>query len=310
MHILLFRRRFDLIYANTSATWSLISMLRGRTHSLLWHIHELGYALRLSIGEDGSNQAFQDTTRFVAVSNSVRNTLVHEFNVPYDKVDLVNGFIPLPVITSGEHRSRRQHVKKMLHWPEDSFVVGACGSLGWRKGTDLFVQIAQIISQSKGYEKARFLWVGGNTQDKESLEFAHDLSTLGLHGRCTQVPTTAGVSDFFCAMDVFALTSREDPFPLVMLEAGAHGVPIVCFADSGGGPEFTGEDAGLIAPYLDNTAFAKHIMTLHDLPDLRERLGATALEKVQAYYSVEVQGPKLLQSIERCLADRPEEKEI
>jgi glycosyltransferase involved in cell wall biosynthesis len=102
-------------------------------------------------------------------------------------------------------------------------------------------------------------------------------------------------------MDVLAVTSREDPFPLVMLEAGSHGIPIVCFADSGGVPEFVGEDAGLIAPYLDVTTFAAHLGRLLDAPDLRERLGAAALAKVRTHYSVEIQAPKLMKIIEKCL---------
>lgn len=303
LHIsaLLSRRNFDLIYANTSATWPQVSTLAKRAPALLWHIHELGYGLRLSIGEDRINQVFPLATRFVAVSKSVQDVLVHECNVPCDKVDLVHGFVPFPDLAPEDRRSRRQRVRNELGWPADALVVGGCGSLGWRKGTDLFLQVAHALNRMNGYERVRFLWVGGDEQDKESLEFAHDVRVLGLQGCCRRIPTTAEVSDFYCAMDVFALTSREDPFPLVMLEAGAHGLPVVCFAGSGGGPEFAGEDAGLISPYLDNTAFATHIMTLHDVPDLRERLGAAALRKVRTHYGIETQGPRLLQSIERCL---------
>jgi glycosyltransferase involved in cell wall biosynthesis len=299
---LLAGRRFDLIYANTAATWPYVNTLAKRAPALLWHIHELGYALRLIIGEGRIDQVFKPATRLVAVSNSVRDTLASQFNVPYDRVDLVHGFVPFPCLSSDEHRSRRQRIWAELHWPKDAFVVGGCWELGWRKGTDLFLQIARTLSTTKGYERVRFLWVGGASEGRQALEFTHDVRALGLQACCHRVPTTADVVDFYCAMDVFALTSREDPFPLVMLEAGAHGVPVVCFADSGGAPEFIGEDAGLIGPYLDNIAFAAHLMTLHDAPVHRERLGAAALNKVRTHYSVEAQGPKLLQSMERCLA--------
>lgn len=301
MKILLPGRRFDLIYANTSSTWPQVSVLAERAPALLWHIHELGYALRLSIGEDRINKAFPNVTRFVAVSNSVLDTLVREFNVPYAKVDIVHGFVPFPNLSSEEKRLRRQQVRNALGWPEDAFVVGGCGSPGWRKGTDLFLQIACAVSRMDGYEKVRFLWVGGNDQDQEGLEFAHDVSALGLQENSRRILTTSEVSDLYFAMDVFALTSREDPFPLVMLEAGVHGVPVVCFAGSGGGPEFTSDDIGLIAPYLDITTFAAHIMSLHDSPDLREHLGEAAAIKVRKHHGIETQGPLLLQSIERCL---------
>jgi glycosyltransferase involved in cell wall biosynthesis len=298
---LLVGRRYDLIYANTVAVWPLVKALSNRAPALLWHIHELVYALRLSTGEQGISELFQPTSRFVVVSNSVRDALSREFNLGGDRMDLLHGFIPASDLRAEELRDRRERVRRDLGWPADVFVVGGCGSLGWRKGTDLFLQIARSIGSTKGYEKARFLWVGGGTEDKEALEFAHDLRALGLEGRCCRVPATTDVLRYYSAMDVLALTSREDPFPLVMLEAGSHGIPVVCFADSGGGPEFVGEDAGLIAPYLDLAVFAAHLRRLQDAPDLRERLGAAASAKVRTRYSVESQAPKLLKIIEKCL---------
>lgn len=301
MKALLSGRRYDLIYANTGATWQQVSILSKYAPALLWHIHELEYGLRLSVGGDRINHVFKDIAKFVAVSNSVRDTLSREFNVPADRIDLVHGFVPLPDLASEEQQLRRQKIRIEQGWPQDTFVVGGCGNLGWRKGTDLFLQIANIVSRTNGYEKIRFLWVGGR-QDKESLEFDHDVRALGLNEYCHRVTSTKEISDYYCAMDIFALTSREDPFPLVMLEAGAYNVPTVCFADSGGGPEFIGDNADLVAPYLDVITFAAHIMKLHDEPDLRAQFSKSALEKVQTSYVIECQGPKLLQSIESCLS--------
>jgi glycosyltransferase involved in cell wall biosynthesis len=299
---LLAGRRFDLIYANTVATWPLVRALANRAPALLWHIHELGYAFRLSMGEQNIGELFHATSRFVAVSDSVRETLSREFNVRGDMVDLVHGFVPGVSMGAEEQRLRREEVRRRLGWPNDIFVVGGCGSLGWRKGTDLFLQVARAVCHRKGYEKVKFLWIGGAAKDKEALEFAYDLHALGLQSSCTRVPNTPDVLEYYSAMDVLAVTSREDPFPLVMLEAGSHGIPIVCFADSGGAPEFVDADAGLIAPFLDVVAFADHLVRLKDMPDFRARLGAAALTKVRTHYSVEVQTPKLLKVIERCLA--------
>ena len=102
-------------------------------------------------------------------------------------------------------------------------------------------------------------------------------------------------------MDAFALTSREDPFPLVMLEAGSLGIPVVCFAGSGGAQEFVQDDAGLIAPYLNVSAFADHLIRLNNLPLLRQSLGAAARSKVKANHTAATQAPKLRKLIERCL---------
>ena len=298
---LLMGRRYDLIYANTVAAWPLVKALQDRAPALLWHIHELVYALRLCLGEQRINELFQATSRFVVVSKSVGDALSREYGVGSDRVELVQGFISPNHLCALERREQRERVRKSFGWPENVFTVGGCGTLGWRKGTDLFLQIARDISRTRGCENVRFLWVGGGKEDQEALEFDHDLRVLGLEGRCSRIPATTDVLHFYSAMDVLAVTSREDPFPLVMLEAASHGIPIVCFADSGGVPEFVGEDAGLIAPYLDVSAFAAHLIRLQDTPNLRERLGAVALSKVLTENSVEIQAPKLQKIIENRL---------
>jgi glycosyltransferase involved in cell wall biosynthesis len=94
----------------------------------------------------------------------------------------------------------------------------------------------------------RFLWVGGSALGLEAQQFAYDVERLGLQQLCRHVPSTPEVLEYYHAMDVFALSSREDPFPLVMLEAGIRGLPTVCFSDAGGGSEFVGEHAGIVAP--------------------------------------------------------------
>lgn len=298
---LLAGRRFDLIYANTAATWPQVRALREKTDALLWHIHEMEYALRLQVPDDTARELFDEEIAFVAVSHSVRDVLIRQYHVPSKNVELIHGFVPVPKRDGALQAATRRRITDQIGWPGDVFVVGGCGALGWRKGSDLFLRIAQRVALTPGYESVRFLWVGGDAHSRDALEFEHDLNALGLRDRCVRVPVTADVADYYCAMDVLALTSREDPFPLVMLEAGAHRLPIVCFAASGGAAEFIETDAGLIAPSLDVDAFAEHLFGLHDDGNLREALGARACSKVHSRYSVAVQAPKVLEAIRRRL---------
>jgi glycosyltransferase involved in cell wall biosynthesis len=294
--------RYDLIYANTAATAHQIPFLATKTRSLLWHFHEAAFGLRLILGADGPSPLLPMVNHIVAASESVKTSLVDEFQVPSAKVDVVHSFINVHDLSEADHLARRSKIRRQLGWPEDAFVVGACGSLGWRKGTDIFLQIARRIGEAQDCADIRFLWVGGKAFDEQVLEFDHDLRAFGLKDRCAWVPSNAEVVDYYCAMDVFAMTSREDPFPLVMLEAATLGLPVICFAKSGGPVEFVGDDAGLVAPYLDITAFAAHIKTLRDNRDLGRQLAAAASRKVRNNYTTATQSPKLLASIQRCLA--------
>ena len=292
---------YDLIYANTSATAPLVRLLARRSSAVLWHVHELSYALRLTLRDNDLESAFRSATRYIAVSNSVRQALTSNFGVPAERIDLVNGFVPAHVVPPAQRDIRRQRLRQDLHWPQDAFVVGGCGSLGWRKGTDVFLLVAKAVASAVGYENLRFLWIGGGRNDKESFEFEHDVRLLRLENICQLIPSTADVLDYYCAMDAFALTSREDPFPLVMLEAADQGLPVVCFEGSGGGTEFVGDDCGVVVPYLDVKGFADQIIRLHDDVRLREQLGRCGQLKVCERFRVEAQGPKLLKSAQLCI---------
>ena len=132
--------------------------------------------------------------------------------------------------------------------------------------------------------------------------FWHDLMRTGLLDICHFVPSVPNPEDYFNAFDVFALTSREDPFPVAMLEAAASGLPIVCFANGGGAPELVEEDAGIVVPYLDVPAMAKACIELLTNESRRRQMGQNARAKVQERYTLEKQGPKLLAVIEAAMA--------
>jgi glycosyltransferase involved in cell wall biosynthesis len=296
--------RFDLVYANTCAIAPAIPLLASRASALLWHIHELDYALRATLPEEDNTAAFKVATRFVAVSQQVRQTLGDSYGVARDRVDVVHGFVPSDEATAIERRARRQLTLSRLRWPSDACVIGGCGSLGWRKGSDLFLQIAHSVVSKVGAEKVRFLWVGGDDKSGAALEFDHDVNKLQLQHVCHRVPTTAEVANYFSAFDIFALTSREDPYPLVMLEAAENGLPTVCFAGSGGGTEFVADDAGRVVQYLDTSAFANELIRLGACEELRTRLGLCARQKVLSSHRVETQGPKILSSMLSCLTQQ------
>ncbi|MBA3589299.1 glycosyltransferase family 4 protein [Methylibium sp.] len=298
-------RRFDLIYANTVAVLPSVRLLARKGCPILWHVHELEYAIRMLSSETEWRAVVGAATRFVAVSQAVKRMLHDTFGVPARSIDVAAGFSPLRAVPPDERRRRRSQVLTRLGWPEDAFVVGGCGIPGWRKGTDLFLQIAKKVVDGADLRDFRFLWVGGVQGSREWLEFQHDLRKLNLQGRVQLVADSSEVADHYCSMSAFALTSREDPFPLVALEAAEYHVPVLCFDGAGGTMDFVAHDAGISVPYLDIERFASELIDLHDHADRCERLTQVAYQKVHATYCVEVQGPKIVETMRACVADPP-----
>jgi glycosyltransferase involved in cell wall biosynthesis len=84
--------------------------------------------------------------------------------------------------------------------------------------------------------------------------------------------------------DLFFLSSREDPFPLVMLEAGYAETPIIGFKGAGGVNDFLAAHPELLVEYTDEAHAANKIETVLAWP-LAERkaLGMKLKEKALGY---------------------------
>ena len=101
------------------------------------------------------------------------------------------------------------------------------------------------------------------------------------------------------------MPSREDPFPLVNLEAAFFEKPVLCFEDSGGTPELVENDAGFVVPYLDIEEMAIKAVELLQNPELRNKMGKAGAYKVNNIYNVDVMVPKILQIVSEVINQAP-----
>jgi glycosyltransferase involved in cell wall biosynthesis len=118
----------------------------------------------------------------------------------------------------------RKRLRAALDIPLDAKVVINVGYADMRKGFDVFLRAARALCARR--KDAYFLWVGEGTPDATRWQMA-DIAAAGLADRIQLTGYTETVADYYAIADVFFLTSREDPFPSVVMEAFAAGAPIV-----------------------------------------------------------------------------------
>lgn len=241
------------------------------------------------------------TDRFIVASHAVKNNLTVNHGIAANNMILCYDFIPCEEIES--YRTEKKLVCQELNIPLDSFIICGSGTMDWRKGTDLFIQLANSLVHNLRNAPIYFLWVGGRKEGHYYEELIYDVNKLCLETRviflCEQVAPWV----YYSACDVFALLSREDPFPLVCLDSATLGKPILCFEKSGGMPEFVEDDAGFIVPYLDIEAMCSRIIQLYEDDTLRQRLGARAAAKVRERHDIEQSGRQIvgiIESFESC----------
>jgi glycosyltransferase involved in cell wall biosynthesis len=199
-------------------------------------------------------------------------------------------------ITESEYQSvDKEEVKNQLGIPLDAIIVGGCGLLEWRKGIDIFNYTALQVLNST-HKKVHFIWVGVTKKSEEYYHLMYDLQRMGILDKVHLIEGAVDNLKYMACFDVFFMSSREDPYPLVMIEAGLNKTPVVCFENSGGAVDFVGNEKELIIPYLDIKKASEAILQLIDQDENRHKLGAKFNKKAWDH-DISVRGPQILSKL-------------
>lgn len=285
----------DLIYTNTITNGAVLEYLAPLRCPVITHVHELENYIR-SCGAENFAQVKRHTTLFIAPSRAVQENLVRNHDIAPEKIRLVPEFISGEAFKALRVETPREQMLQRLGIAADVFVIGAVGTTDWRKSPDLFVQLAAAAARNYPQQKLHFVWVGGEFD----WELRYDVEKANI-SNITFVKPTPKLADYYNCFDLFVLTSRIDPCPLVCLEAAAMGKPVVCFAGAGGMPEFVEDDAGFVVSYLDIGGMAARLAELCEQRALCSSMGERARAKVFARHDVAAAGPKILEIIHDVL---------
>ncbi|HEU5125172.1 MAG TPA: glycosyltransferase [Verrucomicrobiae bacterium] len=280
----------NLIYSNTCTNGELIDSLGRGSIPVLTHMHELDYAISY-FGEKSWMAATRQTSHYFGCAEAVVQTLAQRGIS--GNVSRHYEAISVQEVQARAALTPRVEAKKNNQIPENAFVVAACGSADWRKGTDLFIELAQVLKQSKTSRPVHLVWIGRFPDDNHRQQYLAAVAKAGVPDRLHFAGEQANPCPLLNACDLFVLTSREDPFPLVMLEAAALGKPLVCFEQSGGAPEFCTMGAGIAVPHLDVQAMAKACAELLEDEVRRNQIGERAAQLTQEHFDINVIAPAI-----------------
>lgn len=270
--------RVELIYANTATQSEIVEALRPVRLPVVTHVHELEMALRVMDRLSTLKVVIRQSNVLLAVSHAVRQMLLQYGARAEDVITVQEPVDDIAPLTNGD----RQRVRRDLFGvAEDAIVVGACGVPSWRKGTDIFVRVAQdVLGCISGRDDVVFRWIGGSLPNEALTTLAEDIKRLSFGGRVAAIGEVRDADRILAATDIFLSTSREDPNPLVVLEAAAAARPVVCFEGTGGAADLAEVHAARAVPYLDSRAMAAAVTELSRSARKRRALGERAREVV------------------------------
>lgn len=269
-------------------------------------IYELPTSIETTVGRRGFLEMVRASRQVIVASRFVQDSLAESYGIEPERLTPLHTGVLGWDGTDGWRARCRAAVLAELGLPADTFLVLGCGSIHPRKGADLFVQVAREAVAMSGSETLFFLWIGSEQDQSQFGRWCeHDLAAVGLTRTVRFAGGRRSTADYFGAADAFALTSREDPFPMVGLEAMARGVPVVAFEGAGGAPEVLGEGAGIVVPYLDVREMARSVVCLCEAPAFRSEIGRQARRRIEARYQWSAYVRKLLEIFESDFGYRP-----
>ncbi|UYZ57456.1 glycosyltransferase family 4 protein [Hymenobacter latericus] len=282
----------QIIYGNTVVTSEVVVRLKSELNcKSVCHVHELEIAIEDYFGEEKFAKTLPDIDLIISASDAVTYNLEKKFKLPQGRIKKVYEFVPKeeeqPIVQVVDD------VLDSLSIPRDSSIVIGSGTYEWRKSPDVFVQIANYIKINHEHAMPYFVWVGGDLESIEWKKLQYDIARFKLEGHVQFIGKRSNALDYIRAADLFLLTSREDPYPLVCLEAATLGKPVLCFDQSGGMPEFVENQNGVVVPYLRFDLMGEAIISLLADPERCKQLGRNARQKVTEEHGVEKAGKQI-----------------
>lgn len=149
------------------------------------------------------------------------------------------------------------------------------------KGFDIILRIWSEIHQK--YPEWT-LDIAGDANNKDALTFIKNLiSDLKLNSRVNLLGQVNDMKSFYSHSSIFALPSRIEGFPMVLMEAMSQGCACVAFSISGASDEMMGSEAGIIVKDCDLNGFKKGLEMLLNNDDMRESVSRRAIKNVSRF---------------------------
>lgn len=166
-----------------------------------------------------------------------------------------------------------------LHTPDGAPLLLAMGRLHENKAFDVLLHALARLPET-------YLWLAGEGPLKNDLMALAE--RIGVRPRVRFLGWRSDMPALMATCDYFVCPSRHEPLGNVVIEAWAHGRPVVAADSLGPGMLITEGVTGLLAPVDDAEALARQIKRLLRDDDLAERIATEGWKKYRAEFTEKV----------------------
>ncbi len=171
-------------------------------------------------------------------------------------------------------------LKEETGLPSNSFVVGTVGRLVPVKNPELLIRASQPLFTQ--YPNTYFVFIGDGPLKKDLISAANE---IGGEKNIVFLGWRDDAHRVLSIFDVFCLPSLNEGMGRVLVEAMAHGVPIVA-SDAGGIPDLIiHQKNGFLVPPQNPEELTKHIQILIEDEETRKKMGEEGMKMASRFSS-------------------------
>jgi len=226
---------------------------------------------------------------FIAVSEVLRENLVNDALIPKESVHLIPAGIRAVDVAPQKPRETRSSVP----------LVSSFGKLIRRKDFQTFLRAARIVVDKAGPDVS--FVISGEGPDESALRKL--TRELNIDKQVTFAHGSAAHARLLHDTDVYVQCSRAEGFGTMVLQAMAHGVPVVATSTGGILSLIRHGENGFLVPVGDAEGLAEHIVRLLADAELRSKLGDAARQAADKSFNFDHMMSRTLELYTECLAD-------
>jgi mannosylfructose-phosphate synthase len=249
---------------------------------------------------------FNECEMVIATSPPQADLLASDYEVNAENIRMIppgyddNRFFPVSEATRQSLRERFGMQGKMIM---------SLGRLARNKGFDLLVDAFSVVAAREPKARLR-LAVGAQSSDfgddEIMREIREKITGYGLEDRVeiSNSISDEDLPDFYRAADVFALSSRYEPFGMTAVEAMACGTPTVMTTHGGLFRAMQFGSQALYADTMDKEEFGIALLQLLKYRKLRDVLHRDGAHRVRSLFTWTGIAQQLLSAVEGRPAQR------
>ena len=238
-------------------------------------IHEMWASLNILDAREIARQIIQYGDKVLFPSQIVRDSFFEYAGMDCDekKISILPQGCRAEFKPGLSRAEARTALRSRFSLETNARILVGAGAINFGKGMDMCLPVLKKLAMKEDGAPFYMLWAGAiNQKDPYFLWLQVQIRALQLEDRIHFlgfISDAARYAEVLMGGDVFYLSSREDSFPSVLIEAACAQIPALAYEGSGGGADYiTQHRTGLCVPMGDVDAACHAILEMCETPEL------------------------------------------